>query len=45
MKEISVSFVASRLGISEDEIEFKKSFVSDKATHAYLKQKIVCTLA
>ncbi|KAI5116385.1 hypothetical protein M0805_005882 [Coniferiporia weirii] len=38
--EIAVSFVTSRLGIKEGGIVFKKSFVSQSATHAFLKQKI-----
>lgn len=41
IEEISVSVVSSRLGVSEDEISFKKSFAGEAATHAYLKQKIV----
>lgn len=40
VKDASVSFVASRLGISEDDIEFKNSFVGGSVTHAFLKQKI-----
>ena len=38
---ISVSFVSSKLGVSEDEISFKKAFTGQAATHAFLKQKIV----
>ncbi|KAL5486280.1 hypothetical protein ACEPAI_7326 [Sanghuangporus weigelae] len=40
INDISVSFVSSRLGISEDEISFKKAFTGQTAKHAFLKQKI-----
>ncbi|EJC99667.1 uncharacterized protein FOMMEDRAFT_127852 [Fomitiporia mediterranea MF3/22] len=40
VEQKSVSFTASRLGVSEDDIAFKKSFTGQTATHAYLKQKI-----
>ncbi|KAL5526314.1 hypothetical protein ACEPAF_8037 [Sanghuangporus sanghuang] len=41
IKDISAPFVSSRLGISEDEISFKKAFTCQTAKHAFLRQKIV----
>ena len=41
VEDISVSFVSSRLNVSEDEVAFQRSFEGQTARHAYLKQRIV----
>jgi len=42
IKAASVSFLASKLGIHQNDIQFRTSAKAEVAQHAFLKQQIVC---
>jgi hypothetical protein len=40
-EEAALSFVAKKLGLSEDDLQYKTGFAGEAASHVYIKQKIV----